>query len=98
VSAALDAGEDGVMAVSEETAMDSERDDWPEGSLRDGGSVYYGHPVHPAALADLRRACRRLVADGALAILVGRERDDPPVPGYPGWYLTVRAVMTEEDW
>lgn len=73
-------------------------DDWPECSLRDGNTVYYGHPVHPAALEDLRRVCGRLRADGVLAILVGRERDDPPVPGYPGRYLTVRAVMGEEDW
>ena len=70
--------------------------DWPEWQLRQGGTAYYGHPVHPADLADIRRVCRRLKADGALAILVGRERDD--VPGYPGRYLTVRATWEEGDW
>jgi len=71
--------------------------DWPEWQLRQGGTAHYAHPVHPADREDIRRVARRLRAEGAW-IIVGRERDDPPVPGYPGRYLTVRATWEEGDW
>ena len=72
--------------------------DFPECSLRDGNTVYYGYPATRESLDELRAVCGRLKAAGALAILVGRYRQTGPANGYPTRYLTVRAVMTEGDW
>ena len=73
-------------------------EEWPDGQLHDGGTVVLAHPVYPAALAELRRACGRMRAAGALAILVGRDREPATWPGDPTRFLTVRCVWTEGDW